>query len=91
LGAAQGAARNLLRCGNLLDPLFKQRVQDLADAKRSDDWYEVLAAVQALNRLKIIEQDPRSPQGIVLRLTAIVSGYTFMHYFWMKEQREKSS
>jgi len=33
--------------------------------------------------------DPQSPQAIVRRLAEIVWHYSFMHYFWLKEHRDK--
>ena len=90
IGAVQRAAKNLLMCSNSLEPVFKQRVEDLAGAQRSRDSYEALAALQALNDLKIVEPaDPQSPQAIVRRLAEIVWHYSFMHYFWLKEHRDK--
>jgi hypothetical protein len=45
LGAVQRAAKNLLACGEFLEPVFRQRVEALAVAPRSHDSYEALAAV----------------------------------------------
>jgi len=65
--------------------------KNLERAKPSRDFYEVLDALQALTDLKMSEAaDPKSPQAITRRLAAVVWGYTFMHYFWLKERRNKS-
>ena len=90
VGSVQRAAKNLVLCNDLLEPVFKQRVIDLAGAKRSPDSYEALAALQALNDSKNVEPaDPQSPQSIMCRLAEIVWDYTFMHYYWLKERRDK--
>jgi hypothetical protein len=33
--------------------------------------------------------DTRSPHGVTQRLADVVWHYTFMHYFWLKEQQDK--
>jgi hypothetical protein len=43
VGAVQSAAKNLLLCSDSLEPVFKQRIEDLAGAQRSGDSYEALA------------------------------------------------
>ncbi len=94
IGAVQRAANSLLLCSSdPLDPVFKQALEKLAEAKPSHDFYEVLDALQALTDLKMSEAadpKPKSPQAITRRLTAVVWDYTFMHYFWLKERRNKS-
>jgi hypothetical protein len=32
--------------------------------------------------------EPRSPEGITRRLTKIIWHSNFMHYFWMKKERD---
>lgn len=89
LGAVQRAATNLLLCDSSLDTTVKARIESLATAPKSVDSYEALAAVCALKELKLAEfPDPRSPHGITQRLVDVVWHYTFMHYFWVKRQRE---
>jgi hypothetical protein len=92
IGAVQRAANSLLLCSSdPLDPVFKQALKKLAEAKPSRDFYEVLDALQALTDLKMSEAaDPKSPQAITRRLAAVVWDYTFMHYFWLKERRNNS-
>jgi hypothetical protein len=92
IGAVQRAAKNLLVCTASLDPVFKERLTKVVDANPTRDYYEVLDALQALNDLKTPEPaDPHSPQAITGRLAAVVWDYTFMHYFWLKEQQHKRS
>jgi hypothetical protein len=82
VGAVQRAARGLLSCSDSLESLFKQRLQNLATAPRSHDWYEALGALQALTDVKIaVPVDPQSPLAITRRLAEVVWHYTFMHYF----------
>lgn len=88
VGAVQCAARYLLICSDSLEPVFKQRIENLAGAKRSRDWYEALSAIQALNDLKAHPADSRSPEAITVRLAEVVWDRTFMHYFWLKEARD---
>ena len=89
IGAAQRAARNLLQCGDL-EPPFKERVEALAGAPRSRDWYEALEALQVLHDFKAADSpELRSPQWMLRRLIEVVWGYTLRHYFWLREQRGK--
>jgi hypothetical protein len=90
VGAIQRAAKYLLVCDNTLDAGLRQRIEDLATAKKSSDSYEALAALFALKEIKLaVLSDPRSPHGVTQRLADVVWHYTFMHYFWIKQQREK--
>jgi hypothetical protein len=90
MGAMQAAARNLLLCTTSLGPDVNQKLSDLAEAKRSKDWYEALDALMAWHEVMPKGSlEPQSPEGIMRRLTGVVWHYTFMHYFWMKEQRNK--
>jgi hypothetical protein len=91
LGAAQSAANNLLLYSNSLDAAGVQRVSDLAAAKRSVDWYDVLGAVYALHGAMASRAlEPRSPEGVMWRLMDVIWHYTFMHYFWLRDQRAKA-
>ena len=88
VGAVQDAARNLLLSGDTLDPELKQRVEALANAPRSSDSYEALEALRNLNDLKTaLPAEPRSPEAITRRLADVVWHYTYMPYYWLKEQR----
>jgi hypothetical protein len=92
LGALQVAAKNLLECSTSLDPAIKTHVSDLAVAKRSKDGYEILVALEAWH--KVMPKgplEPRSPEGIMRRLTEIIWDYNFMRYFGMKKERESKS
>lgn len=35
--------------------------------------------------------EPGSPEGVTRRLTEIVWRYIFMHYFWMKQDRQNKA
>ena len=90
IGAVQRAAKWLLLSADPLDTLLKQRIDNLATVKPSTDPYEALEALHALTEVKgAAPQDSHSPLAITLRLADVVSHYTFMHYFWLKEQRSK--
>jgi len=67
-------------------------LKKLVEANPSRDFYEVLDALQAVTDVKMLEAaNSRSPLEITNRLAAVVWDYTFMHYFWLKEQRHQSS
>ena len=91
VGAAQLAAKTLILCPDLLDPILKSKIEELANAKRSRDWYEVLSAIQAVHDVKAGNPGgASSPQAITLRLIDIVWWYTFRHYFWHTRERRNS-
>lgn len=92
LSALQAAAKNLLECDTSLDSAVKTQLSDLAVVKGSKDGYEILVALQAWhNVMPKGPLEPRSPEGIMRQLTEIVWHYTFMHYFWMKEDRQNKA
>jgi hypothetical protein len=69
-------------------PALKERVGNLANAPRSYDFYEALAALRNLDELKTaLPSDRRSPEAITRQLADVVWHYTYMHYFWLTEQR----
>ncbi len=90
IGAAQLAAKSLLLSAESLDPNLKEKMEELATAKQSRDWYEALGAVQAAHDVKVgVPEGPQSPQAITQRLIEIVWWYTFRHYFWLMQERRK--
>jgi hypothetical protein len=92
LGALQAAAKNLLECDTSLDPAVKIQLSDLVVAKKSEDGYEVLAAVEAWhNSMPKGPLGPGSPEGVMRRLAEFVSHCTFMHYIWTKRDRQKKA
>jgi hypothetical protein len=92
VGALQRAATNLLLCDTSLDSIVKGRIEALATAQNSPDSYEVLAALCALKEVTLAEfHDPRSPHGITQQLADVVWHYTFMHYYWLKKQRDSQT
>ena len=89
MGAVQAAAKNLLECAASPDPAITARLYDLAVAKRSTDGYEALGALEAWRDVMPKGPlEPRSPEGIMRRLSEIIWHYNFMRYFWMKKERE---
>ena len=90
IGAVQGAAKKLLLCGDTLDPAVKDQVEGLASAPQSHDFYEALSALRNLQDLRAaMPSDPQSPEAITRRLADVVWNYTYMHYYWLREQRNK--
>jgi hypothetical protein len=88
VGAAQSAAENLLQYGAILDSGFKERVEGLANSHRSYDFFEVLGALRDFHDLRtVLPADPQSPEAITRRLADAVWHYTYMHYYWLAEQR----
>jgi hypothetical protein len=89
VGAAQNAAQKLLVSGDSLDPLLKGGVEALANAPRSADSYEALDALRNLHDLRTPPPaDWDSPEATTRRLVDVVWHYTYMHYFWLTEQRK---
>jgi hypothetical protein len=92
LGVLQLAARNLLECNTSLDPSIKTQLSALASAKRSKDGYETLVALEAWhNAMPKGPLEPRSPEGVMRRLTEIAWHYNFMRYYAMKKERDNES
>jgi hypothetical protein len=92
LGAVKLTAANLLVCDASLDSVIKRRVEGLATARKSTDSYEALDALRAYTELKWIELPaPRTPHRALYTLAESVWHYTFMHYFWIKREREKEN
>jgi len=88
VGAVQNAAQKLLISGDPLDPLLKGSIETLANAPRSIDSYEALDALKNLHDLRTSPPaDWESPEAITRHLVDVVWHYTYMHYFWLKEQR----
>lgn len=82
LGTLQAAAKTLLECDILSEPSTKTQLSDLVAAKKSKDGYEVLSALEAWhNAMPKGPLEPRSPEGIMRRLTKIILHYAFMRYF----------
>jgi len=74
-----------------LIPSIKEQLSDLAVAKKSKDGYQILVALEAWhNVMPKGPLEPRSPEGIMRRLTEIIWHYNFMRYFRTKEEREKN-
>jgi hypothetical protein len=92
VGAVQCAAKNLLASGAGLDSALKERMEGIANAPRSDDFFEALEAMRDLHDLRTASPgDPQSPQALTQRLADAVWHYTFMHYHWLAEQRRNNT
>ncbi|HJU12304.1 MAG TPA: hypothetical protein VJ728_15580 [Candidatus Binataceae bacterium] len=91
LGAVRRAAKMLLLCSESLEPVLMQAIEKLAKPESSTDSYEALGALQALTELNTpISENSHSSLTITLRLAEVVASYTFMHYYWVKQQRIKA-
>lgn len=92
LGAVKLTAANLLACDASLDSVIKPRVEGLASARKSADSYDALDALRAYTEIKWTGlPEPRTPHRALYTLTQSVWHYTFMHYFWIKREREKEN
>lgn len=92
IGAVQRAARNLLVCDASLDSAVKSCVEGLSKAPKSADSYDALDALRAYAEIKRTELPaPRTPHRTLYTLADTVWYYTFMHYFWLKREREKKN
>lgn len=92
LGCVKRAGRCLLDCASDLQPDVQQRLTALATAQRTPDHYEELEALMSLREvMEDVRRHPESddPKVGTFRLVDIVWGYTFMHFFWLKEQRAR--
>jgi hypothetical protein len=91
IGAAKRAATRLLQSGVPSEPVLRQRMENLATVKRSADLYEALGAIRELTELKSEMTENRTPLDITLRLVEVIWRYTFMHYYWLEEQRRRAA
>ncbi len=91
IGAVQRSARALLSCSEPLEPDLAGPLEKLAATRKSRDWYEVLDALRAVDKLSApLSQAAEGPKGITFRLVSLVWRYTFQHYYWLAENRRKS-
>lgn len=89
IGAAQRASKCLLQSSTALSPDLSQAAKSLACAKGPDREFDALAALEAINGLKVLEPIPyRSPLFVALRLASIVWHHSFWHYYQLKERRQ---
>jgi hypothetical protein len=89
VGAVQNAAQRLLETGGNLDPLVKAAIEDLAKAPRTSNSYSTLEALRTLHDVRVaLPAEWDSPEAITRRLAHAVWHYTYMHYFWLAEQRQ---
>lgn len=88
MGATRLAAKALLQHDEAISQELKEHLERLATAKRSDDHFEELDALAALDG--ILDGKPKSPETscttTVRQVVKVVWDYVFMHYFWLKEQ-----
>ena len=90
LGAARLTSQLLLTADATLPSEFAERLQRFVSAPQSPDEFESLAALHALHDMKRsseVSSAVRPARGLLLQLADIIWHYTFMHYFWLKQQR----
>jgi hypothetical protein len=93
LGAARLAAQTIIAADSSLPPLFAEHLERLAHALRSPDEYESLAAVHALHDMKRssdVSSAVVPTRGLIIQLADVIWHYTFMHYFWLKQQHDSN-
>ncbi|MBN2267642.1 MAG: hypothetical protein JW725_04900 [Candidatus Babeliaceae bacterium] len=88
IGATRLAAKTLLECGGKISHTLEGHLNQLINAKRTDDHFQELEALQALNdsltdKAVLTETIYGEP---VRDIVKVVWDYTFMHYFWIKER-----
>lgn len=91
LGAARLSASALLASDLSLDVELRERLGRLASSRRTADHYDELDAVRGVHELVgSLDKTPQASEGrwATFGLVDVVWGYTFMHYFWLREQRE---
>lgn len=95
LGAARAATKVLFNCDPPADGPLKSSLLQLLTAKRSHDNFELLDAIHQVRETRkelsgtSSDSSTTAPIAVTLRIIEIVWGYSFMHYFWVKKNREK--
>ena len=93
IGAVRLAAKVLLEQNEIISQELKESLERLTTAKRTDDHFQELDALQALD--SILRNKPMSAEmvnsQVVRELVEIVWEYLFMHYFWLKERQTDKS
>jgi hypothetical protein len=94
LGAARLWATTLLASDLTLDVELRERLGRLAHTRRTADHYDGLDAVRSVHEFvcalgKALHMD----EGVWASFTivGVVWNYAFMHYFWLREQRETNA
>ena len=93
LGAARLAAQVLLAADTGLPAPFAELLAQLANAQRSSDEYESLAAAHALHDMRRdsgVSIAVFPARGLMLQLVDVIWHYTFMTYFWLKQRRDST-
>ena len=91
LTAACRAAGALLASDSPLDAPLREVLQRLVSATPTADHYDELEAIRGIHdtaRALAPGTPPDEGRQSVLRLVEVIWHYTFMHYYWLREQRE---
>lgn len=93
IGAIRLATNAMLQTDDGSTPDFKTRLERFINAKKNSDHFQEFEALQEINSI----YDDRSLQdrntyAYVFRdLVKAVWHYVFMHYFWLKKKKERST
>lgn len=89
IDATRLAARAFLEHAEVISQEMRERLERLTTAKRTDDHFEELEALQALDTFlpKKTAQTETSCFGVVHDIMQVVWSYAFTHYFWLRESR----
>jgi hypothetical protein len=87
IGATRLAAKTLLEQDELISQELKEALERLTTAKRTENHFEDLSALQALDSVLSDKSVPTESSccKAFRDLLKVVWGYVFMHYFWLKE------
>jgi len=92
IGAGQLTVKSFLETSPQYAPQLLNLLADFTSAKNEVDYYTTLSRLQSIQEYKRVGQvvDPVSPLTDVLLLLDCVWYYTFTHYYWLKESKEKN-
>lgn len=92
IGATQLAVTSLLESASVADDGLREILQRVAAAK-SADLFDEMGAVQQLQSAleRRADHQAGSELEIVARLVHAVWGYVFMHYFWLRRQKQSAA
>ncbi len=91
LGAARLSAAALLEADPAIEAGLRKTLEQLASAKRSADHYEELDALSKVKDVCKTVPSEDEVAGTARYLIELVWHYTFMHYYWLRQQRTPSS
>ena len=94
LNAVRLAAKALINANDLVPDPLKKTIEQIANAPRSPDQFEVMAGLESLQGHRALPQLHAGTPGylgVVIQLADVVWYGTFSHYFWLKQQRQAAT